>query len=123
MKNILKLLKARTVSFFTLPVRKFWLEVEKQVSLYTDEHMNCSSAVLDLERDVSRLEDNKMDRDDFNCYLWDDSDWCELDDKVSALQTAVDELDDESIQDMIDGRLEELINKKFTIEITLKPKE
>ena len=119
----LQLLKARIVSFLTLPVRKFWLKVEQQVALYTDEHMDCSSSVMDLERSVERLEDNKMDRDDFNCYLWDDSDFCNLDDKVDLLQRELDDLDDKSIQDMIDERLEELINKKFTIEITFKPKE
>ena len=123
MKNILKSIKARTVSFFTLPVRKFWLKVEQQVSLYTDDNMNCCSTVIDLEQSVERLEDNKMDRDDFNCYLWDDSDFCNLDDKVDLLQRAVDDLESESIQDIVDERLEELINKKFTIEITLKPKE
>jgi|TARA_R100000479_G_scaffold165647_1_gene105051 ribosome-associated translation inhibitor RaiA len=127
MKKILTQLKDRIVIFFTLPFkracRKFWAEIDERVNYYVQSEFENNNPFTNLESAVDSLESQAIRLDDLNGCLWDDYDFCSLDEKITTLENQVDELNDESIQDMIDKRLEELINKKFTIEITLKPKE
>ena len=142
MKNILKLFKARTLSFFNLPFkkafRKFWLEIDEKVNYYVQTEFEQNNPFSELSIAVDSLESNAIRSDDFNQCLWDDNDFCTLDDKIDSLENEVDGLvryEDfvdlqtkvKEIHDLIDKacreKVEQVLKENYTLEITLKPKE
>tara|TARA_S200002703_G_C3678116_1_gene208265 strand:- start:214 stop:642 length:429 start_codon:yes stop_codon:yes gene_type:complete len=142
MKNTLKSLKARTVSFFTLPFkrasRKFWAEIDERVNYYVQSEFDNNNPFRDLEIAVESLEDQAIRLDDLNGCLWDDNDFCSLDDKIDTLENTVDglvrhedfvdlQLRVNQITDLIDKacreKVEQVLKENYTLEITLKPKE
>ena len=138
MKNILKSLKARTVSFLTKPVRKFWLKIDEKVNYYVQSEFDRNNPFNELSIAVDSLEDQAVRYDDFNSCLWDDHDFCSLDDKIDSLENQVDGLVrqedfvdlqlkmkeiEKLIQDACEEKIKKVLSEDYKIELTLKPKE
>ena len=142
MKNTLKSFKARTVSFFTRPFkrasRKFWSAIDERVNYYVHLEFDNNNPFNELASSVDSLEDQAIRLDDFNGCLWDDNDFCSLDDKIDTLENTVDglvkyedfvdlQLRVNKITDLIDEacreKVEQVLKENYTLEITLKPKE
>lgn len=112
-KSLLRNFKARTVSFFKAP----YLQLHS--SLWDSIHDSAICLVEDkldsMDTDVARLQDNKLDTDDFDYELCNNYTFTELSDKVDELEANSDgdpftDIDDEShpVSKLIDDRNEQI---------------
>ena len=123
-KSLLRNIKARTVSFFKAPYRWLASKLYKMLAHLVEDKMDevdVELAKLDEKLDnadtnVSRLEDNKLDTDDFDYELSQAYSFIELEEKVDSLEANsdndldLDTISDEShpISQLIDDRTHQI---------------
>ena len=123
-KSLLRNIKARTVSFFKAPYHWLASKLYKMLAHLVEDKMDevdVELAKLDEKLDnadtnVSRLEDNKLDTDDFDYELSQAYSFIELEEKVDSLEANsdndldLDTISDEShpISQLIDDRTHQI---------------
>lgn len=135
-KSLLRNFKARTVSFFKAPYNKFYQSlwdslhdsticlVEDKLdnlrgvfitSSDMDDELNDCKTISDIDYEITRLQDNKVDSEDFDYEVSQAYSFTELEEKVDSLEANSDgdpftDIDDENhpVNKLFDERTEEI---------------
>ena len=136
MKSLLRNFKARTVSFFKAPYYKLNASVWDSVHDLTinlvddkldnlrgvfitssdmDDELNDCKTISDIDYEINKLQDEKLDTDDFDYELSQAYSFTELQEKVDELESLCEadpfrDLDDENhpVNKLFDERTEEI---------------